>query len=269
MATHPPPRRRTSRHTTPPIQHTPNDHHPTTPTRPRRRGVTTVHTGSPLHGSTEVRFRTLVDLMDSVDLGDGSVSAGSFGAWLRDIDAVLDGGADSVVPCGGCTACCESSQFVHVGPDDHAALAHIPPALLFPAPGLPPGHLLMGYDDRGRCPMLGDTGCSIYDHRPRTCRTYDCRVFAATGLESEDQPRIADRVVRWRFDDGDEHARAAVTAAASFLAQRADELFAADAVPRTAAHRAVAALRVRGAFAASHRPTVAAVQVELRRTSRR
>ena len=25
-------------------------------------------------------------------------------------------------------------------------------------------------------------GCSIYDHRPRTCRTFDCRVFAAAGV---------------------------------------------------------------------------------------
>ena len=31
--------------------------------------------------------------------------------------------------------------------------------------------------------MLVDGRCSIYEHRPRTCRTYDCRIFTATGLD--------------------------------------------------------------------------------------
>ena len=71
--------------------------------------------------------------------------------------------------------------------------------MLFPAPGFPPGHVVMGYDDRGHCPMFKDNKCSIYEHRPRTCRTYDCRVFAATDVVP-DAPEIAARVRRWRFD---------------------------------------------------------------------
>ena len=63
---------------------------------------------------------------------------------------------------------------------DRHARAH-PAALRFPRPGRPKGHVVLGYDEHGRCPMLGDHGCTIYEHRPRTCRTYDCRVFAATG----------------------------------------------------------------------------------------
>ena len=35
--------------------------------------------------------------------------------------------------------------------------------------------------------MLIDNQCSIYEHRPRTCRTYDCRVFAAAGLDDTDE----------------------------------------------------------------------------------
>ena len=108
------------------------------------------------------------------------LGGGRFTTWLGDIGAAIGGGRDSEVPCGSCTACCEASQFVHVGPDETDALAHIPRALLFPAPGAPAGHLVMGYDAHGRCPMLRADGCSIYEHRPRTCRTYDCRVFAAT-----------------------------------------------------------------------------------------
>ena len=73
-------------------------------------------------------------------------------------------------------------------------------ALLFPAPGLPKGHVLMGYDQHGCCPMLVDGACSIYDTRPRTCRTYDCRVFPAAGIEADDdKPLIAARARRWVF----------------------------------------------------------------------
>jgi Fe-S-cluster containining protein len=122
-----------------------------------------------------------------------------FGDWLLEIGGALRGERAADVPCDGCTACCRSSQFVHIAPDETDALAHIPPEVLFPAPLLPDGHVVLGYDEHGCCPMLTDDGCSIYEHRPRTCRTYDCRVFAATGIEV-DKPLIAERVKRWRFD---------------------------------------------------------------------
>ncbi|HET7720760.1 MAG TPA: YkgJ family cysteine cluster protein, partial [Acidimicrobiales bacterium] len=102
-----------------------------------------------------------------------TLPAGRFSTWLVRI------GVD--VPCGTCTACCTSSQFVHIGPDERDTLSRIPKALLFPAPGQPKGHVVMGYDERGHCPMFVDGACSIYEHRPRTCRTYDCRVFPAAG----------------------------------------------------------------------------------------
>lgn len=129
-----------------------------------------------------------------------ALAAGDFSAWLTDMQGALrgeDGAAD--VPCGACAACCTSSQFVHIEPDESDTLAHIPAELLFPAPRLPSGHLVLGYDDRGHCPMLVENRCSIYEHRPRTCRTYDCRLFAATGLAITDKPAIAAQVARWRF----------------------------------------------------------------------
>jgi uncharacterized protein len=151
---------------------------------------------------------------------DDALPAGDFSAWLSAMEAALrDEGAASV-PCGGCTACCTSSQFVHIAPDETGTLAHIPPELLFPAPGRPKGHVLLGYDDNGHCPMLVDGRCSIYEHRPRTCRAYDCRIFAATGLEvdAEDDRKapVARQARRWRFtfpDDDDRRRREAVRAA--------------------------------------------------------
>jgi Fe-S-cluster containining protein len=154
---------------------------------------------------------------------DDALEAGDFSSWLAGMQAALAGTQDSDVPCAGCTACCTSSQFVHIAPDEADTLAHIPRALLFPAPGMPRGHVLLGYDERGHCPMLVDGRCSIYAHRPRTCRTYDCRIFPATGVEV-DKPQVAERAARWRFEGDDVDAAAAVRAAAASLEVESPEL---------------------------------------------
>jgi len=134
------------------------------------------------------------------------LDAGDFSPWLATVRAAIADGSTSPVPCDDCSACCRSSQFVHVAPDETDTLASIPRRLLFAAPGMPPGHMVMGYDDRGHCPMLTDDRCSIYEHRPRTCRAFDCRVFTAADVDpDDDKPLISDRVRRWRFTfDGDD-----------------------------------------------------------------
>lgn len=198
-----------------------------------------------------------------------ALPAGDFGPWLDAMEAALDGTEAADVPCGTCTACCTSAQFVHIGPDESDTLAHVPEALRFPAPGLPAGHVLLGYDERGHCPMLVDGACSIYAHRPRACRTYDCRVFPAAGVEPEgDKPGIAARTRRWRFahptaDDRRRHD--AVRAAASYLLDHAGEL-AAGVTPRTATQRAVMAVEAHRAFLDSAEPEAGAVVVEVRRS---
>jgi len=152
------------------------------------------------------------------------LDAGRFSAWLDTIQGVISTGDTSNVPCGSCTACCTSSQFIHIAPDEVDALGVIPRDVLFPAPRLPVGHVLMGYDENGHCPMLIDGACSIYVHRPRTCRTYDCRVFAASGLKLDDPTKSAinDQVRRWQFQLADNIDRAeleAVRAAALLLSE--------------------------------------------------
>ena len=184
------------------------------------------------------------------------LDAGDFGAWLSGLRRALAGVQDSEVPCGDCTACCTSSQFVHVAPDEDDALAHIPSELLFAAPGLPPGHRVMGYDERGHCPMLTDGVCSIYAHRPRTCRTYDCRVFPAAGVSpDDDKPAIARRAGRWQFTHGsvdDEVRHDAVRAAARFLAGTDDgERGSRRPPPASRTRLAVLAVEVHDAFLGS------------------
>ncbi len=169
-------------------------------------------------------------------MGDGDLSdehdlvAGAFSSWMTEMQGALRGERGADVPCDGCTACCTSSQFIHIAPDETETLARIPAELLWPAPRLPRGHVVLGYDERGHCPMLIDNRCTIYEHRPRTCRTYDCRIFPAAGVaidDDDDKVLIARRARRWQFsfpgpDDHVEHE--AVRAAATFLDEHRDLL---------------------------------------------
>jgi uncharacterized protein len=176
---------------------------------------------------------------------------GSFAAWLRATRSAREAQHDVEVPCGACNACCRSSLFIHIAPDERDTLQHIDPALLFPAPGAPPGHVLMGYDRQGRCPMLSESGCSIYEHRPRTCRDFDCRTVAATGLALDEAQRaIAEQARRWRFEhpqQEDDRQHAAVRAAAAFLSERGPELLP-EALPSHPLQLAWLALRLYEVF---------------------
>ena len=165
-----------------------------------------------------------------------------FGAWLTGITKVLDRDGVSDVPCGSCTACCRASQFVHVEPDELETLARIPRALLFPAPGAPIDHRVMGYDERGHCPMLIDDRCSIYEVRPRACRAYDCRVFSATHVfpEETEKAEVASRARGWTFTYAAEADRQCHRRLVAVAGSIRDE---AESVPGlTATHIAIAAI---------------------------
>jgi len=215
----------------------------------------------------------MTDPTQRIDVEDVT-SAGDFSTWLAATRRALESDTGVDVACGTCTACCTASYFIHVRPDEARTLARIPKALLFPAPGMPKGHLVMGYDERGHCPMLVDGACSIYDDRPQTCRTYDCRVFPATGLEPDDKPLIRRRARAWRFDyptRRDRDAQAAVTAAVAFLREHADA-FPTWAIPTIATQLAVLAIKASRAFEADGERAVeaiaAAVVAEVRRFDR-
>lgn len=177
--------------------------------------------------------------------------AGCFSSWLRRMRRALvkENGVD--VPCGECNACCKSSYFIHIRPDETQTVARIPRKLLFAAPGLPKGNLLLGYDQYGRCPMLIDDKCSIYDYRPLTCRNYDCRIFPAAGITAgdDDKALITQNIQRWKFNyptqhDLDQHS--AVQAAAMFLQEHA-ECFPAG-VPSASSQLAIVAIKVYNVF---------------------
>ncbi len=158
----------------------------------------------------------------------GPIPAGNFRVWLGEIQHAISAGADSDVPCGSCTACCRSSQFILVNDTDVAARSVIPSELLFAAPGLPDGNHVMGYDARGHCPMFSDSGCTIYENRPQACRTYDCRIFTATDIDigADGHAEIAARVEQWQFklDEDSALALSAVRAASQYVTANAQSL---------------------------------------------
>jgi Fe-S-cluster containining protein len=186
--------------------------------------------------------------------------AGDFGSWLRELRDTRARRTGTTVPCGSCTACCTSAYFVHVAPDETDTLRHIPRALLFPAPGSPPGHVVLGYDERGHCPMLKDGACSIYADRPRICRAYDCRVFPAAGITDAggaEKAAVNRQIARWRFyhrTAADRAVHDAVRAAAAFVRDHADA-FPAGVVPRNPTQLAALAIDAHALFLADPRPS--------------
>jgi Fe-S-cluster containining protein len=199
-------------------------------------------------------------LLDVEDVTNGQdLPAGGFSQWLDQTRAAQLGNKDVDVPCGACNACCKSSYFIHISPAESETLRRIPQQLLFAAPGLPAGNVLMGYDENGCCPMLVDEKCSIYAHRPQTCRTYDCRVFPAAGIDGggKEKEQLNQRVRGWKFSyptpqDRDDHA--AVEAASAFLREHADRL-PVGFVPSNPAQLAVLSVIVYDVFVNHTGPT--------------
>ena len=179
------------------------------------------------------------------------IEAGPFSVWLREARSALRNGTGTDVPCGDCNACCRSAYFIHIQPGETRTLEALGKEALIDAPGLPTGHKLMGHGKDGACPQLVENRCAVYADRPQTCRNYDCRVFAAAGIyESDDKPRINERVGQWRFEypaAQDEQEHAAVRAAAKFIAENAS-LFPGGKIPSTPSQLATLAMKAYPVF---------------------
>jgi hypothetical protein len=83
------------------------------------------------------------------------------------------------VPCGTCNACCWHS-FIDIDPkdEDPADLQHLDYIE-------DPAHdaFKLRKKDDGSCVHLGPNGCTVYAHRPKACRRYDCRLMAVFGIK--------------------------------------------------------------------------------------
>lgn len=186
------------------------------------------------------------DVVPLTRAAEPDLPAGDFLEWLANMDRALAAGGASDVPCGDCNACCRSAYFIEVKPGDVPARARIPAALLFDAPGAPAGYQTLGYDLQGRCPLLVKDQCDIYEDRPAACRTYDCRVFAATGLAEPgpEKGAVMARAGRWKFATGDAAAaaQAALTRGVQLMLEQFDAL--EDLLPSNATQLAMLCVRL-------------------------
>ena len=178
--------------------------------------------------------------------------AGVFSAWLEQTRLAMQTHSGNDVACGDCIACCSSRYFIHVRAHESASLKRIPKTVLVAAPGWPAGDKLMGYTQQGHCPMLQQRQCQIYQERPQTCRDYDCRVFAATGLDAggKDQQAINQRINSWRFSypaEQDQRAQQALHHAVHFIRNYAHS-FPGGRVPQDATQLALLAIKVYPVF---------------------
>jgi uncharacterized protein len=178
------------------------------------------------------------------------VDAGDFGTWLSQTRAMLRGEAGPEVPCGDCVGCCVSSYPVPVRAHESASLAAIPIQHLARSAN---HHALIIALPDGRCPMLNADAkrCSIYSHRPLTCRDYDCRIFAAAGIAagSDERSVINERVGEWRFsyrNTSDRLMHEAVISAAAFIRSEAQRF--QGRAPGTPTGIAVLAIKVYPVF---------------------
>jgi len=151
-----------------------------------------------------------------------TVDAGEFGAWRRAMAAALRGDGGTDVPCGSCVGCCSGSWPIALRTDDAVVLPRVPADYVIEVAGAPPGVRYMGYRPDGTCPLLEAGRCTVYAHRPQTCRDFDCRLFAAAGLASAgaNKSLIDARIAAWRFQyatDDEVAIHRAMCDAAAFL----------------------------------------------------
>jgi len=101
-----------------------------------------------------------------------------FAAVARRIARERAGGASAVVDCGTCTQCCREPQNIELTPAELASpiLRH-------------DGKYLLRQPD-GSCTHLIDGRCTVYDQRPRSCRSFDCRALAVAMCKARSAPGV-------------------------------------------------------------------------------
>ena len=129
--------------------------------------------------------------------------AGALSAFLADFRLGQHEGTTLSTPCGNCSACCSSGLEIFIDQSEVEVLALLPHDSLVPLEDRQAGNFMLRSRKDGRCPMLGSSGCTTYDRRPRTCRSFDCRIFTATGIEPPGgrTSKVAIRARNWTFDD--------------------------------------------------------------------
>lgn len=134
---------------------------------------------------------------------------GSFSTVMRKyMQGFKSGNPD--VPCNGCNKCCKSFKEISITDSESKNLNHL----------AKDGKLFLKLKENGECSYLVDNKCSIYNNRPKTCKEYDCRIYALANIRPENFPHPSEDgvgifVLRNKTRD-DEIMAAATAMAASY-----------------------------------------------------
>jgi Fe-S-cluster containining protein len=146
-------------------------------------------------------------------------SSGDFDVWLKRYARMAKRSrrgerVAAQVPCGTCRACCYVPTIKVEASDD---VAH-----LNAEPDPKNGGLKLRKRADGGCIHLVDGGCSVYQHRPAACRTYDCRMYALIGRSPwwRDASGNVLRAPEWDFTFSRSPARRSYFAALRMAADR-------------------------------------------------
>lgn len=101
--------------------------------------------------------------------------------------------SDAMFACGGCTACCHQRVEIF-DTESPVNLKHLD---VISDPDGPPGARKLRQNDDSSCVHLGEHGCTVYEHRPKACRAYDCRLYAFYGFRIDHEHGGPEP--RWRF----------------------------------------------------------------------
>jgi Fe-S-cluster containining protein len=110
----------------------------------------------------------------------------------RDAELIASAAEECVVPCGTCSACCRSVVAVRPDRGDNPADYECAINVDISAPNRL-ATLSLNRKPDGSCYALIRGRCSIWEKRPYTCRTFDCRKMFAMFTKDERRGLIRDR----------------------------------------------------------------------------
>lgn len=146
--------------------------------------------------------------------------------WLSSVLQVIyrlengDTKAAVKVPCGTCTLCCQNNRTVLT---EEEAQNPIYKAEWHGLDASKEGvNWFIPKDKDGRCIHLGE-GCNIFEDRPATCRTFDCRKRIVAGMRDPHTLEMAKQwdMSRWFSKENELFISAIQSAALNY--QRADQ----------------------------------------------
>jgi Fe-S-cluster containining protein len=99
----------------------------------------------------------------------------------------------STVSCRSCRACCIEFVETSLLPGDSDEGLDVE---------VRDGRRFLKKKANGECVHLQEGGCSVYEHRPSSCRVFDCRDFAVGRQSNPELPLLSEAIAQWSLYGG-------------------------------------------------------------------